>query len=79
MIDSPHDSDKVFPIEKSTQTVEELPYRVELWQGKAVERVLARAFSSSLAHAIFKAAAAEYPERRITLQKGIKVLADSGK
>jgi hypothetical protein len=79
MIDSPQDSDKIFPIEMPAQTVEELPYRVELWQGKTVERVLARAFNASLSHAIFKAAAAEYPERRITLQKGIKILADSGK
>jgi hypothetical protein len=59
---------------------EELPYRVELWQAGrrgAVERVLGRALTLQLARAIFKAARAEHPERRITLRKGNRIVADS--
>jgi hypothetical protein len=59
---------------------EELPYRVELWHdgaGDAVERVLARALNTQLARAIFKAAKDEHPNRRITLRKGARVIADS--
>jgi hypothetical protein len=59
---------------------EELPYRVELWHdgvGEAIERVLARALNAQLARAIFKAATGEYPDRRITLCRGSRVIADS--
>jgi hypothetical protein len=59
---------------------EELPYRVELWHdgvGEAVERVLARALNAQLARAIFKAATGEHPDRRITLRRGSRVIADS--
>ena len=58
---------------------EHLPYRVELWDadnGGAVERVLARA-NISLAHAIFKAAREEHPERRIALRRGARIVADT--
>ena len=57
----------------------ELPYCVELWSvgGQAVERVLARAVNASLAHAIFKAAQSEHPDRRITLRHGNRVLAEN--
>ena len=60
---------------------EDLPYRIELWQqldGRdAVERVLARALNVQLARAIFKAATTEHPERRITLRKSSRIIADS--
>ena len=59
---------------------EELPYRVELWHdgvGDEVERVLARAANAQLARAIFKAAQGEHPQRRITLRRGNRVIADS--
>ena len=59
---------------------EELSYRIELWQvgiANRVERVLARAFSASLAQAIYKAAQTEHPERRITLSQRNKLIADS--
>ena len=59
---------------------EELPYRVELWHAESldeVERVLARALSAQLAHAIFQAARVEYPQRRITLTNGDKIVADT--
>ena len=58
---------------------EELPYRIILWRtGSEIERVLARAVSAELAQAIFKAAQKEYPQRRITLNRGDSTLADSG-
>jgi hypothetical protein len=66
--------------EAPTAAPEELPYRVELWYdgvGDAVERVLARAANAQLARAIFKAAQGEHPERRITLRRGNRVIADS--
>jgi hypothetical protein len=59
---------------------EELPYRIELWLAdstESVERVLARALDVQLARAIFKAAQAEHPERRVTLRKGSRIIADS--
>jgi hypothetical protein len=61
---------------------EELSYRIELWSSAnpgARERVLARAFSATLAQAIYKAARIEHPERRITLAQGETLLADSAK
>lgn len=65
------------------QTLSEtLPFRVELWQdgkGKAIERVLARAVSAALGRAIFNAALSEHPDRRITLRRGSRVIADSAK
>jgi hypothetical protein len=59
---------------------ETLPYRIELWDaatGEKVERVLARALSAALARAIFQAALAEHPERRITLRRGWRLMVDS--
>jgi len=62
--------------------VEELPFRVELWRdggSDAVERVLARAANVQLARAIFKAAQGDHPERRITVRKGDRIVADSAR
>lgn len=62
------------------EALEELPYRVELWHvdgTDTVERVLARALNLHLAHAIFKAATEEHPQRRITLREGAHVIADT--
>jgi hypothetical protein len=59
---------------------EDLPYRVELWYdggSEGVERILARAVSAQLARAIFKAATSEHPNRRITLRKETRIVADS--
>lgn len=61
---------------------EKLPYRIELWDATktdTVERLLARAVSAQLARAIFKAVITEHPGRRITLQRGSRVIADSTK
>jgi hypothetical protein len=56
-----------------------LPYRIELWDThkKGVERVLARAVNAPLARAIYSAARDEHPERRITLCRGARVIAQS--
>lgn len=73
MANSPHTG-------AASATIEDLPYRIELWHaeaGDAVERVLGRAVTNQLARAIFNAAQGEYPERRITLSKGARILADS--
>jgi hypothetical protein len=56
-----------------------LPYHVELWRPDtdSPERTLARAWYEGLAHALFLAVTAEHPERRITLRKGNRMLADT--
>ncbi len=58
---------------------ESLLYAIELWDSgrSAVERVLAKAFSAELAHAIFRAARREHPKRRITLRHGTRLISDS--
>jgi hypothetical protein len=59
---------------------EELPYSIELWQAAeaaGVERVLARALNVHLARAIFQAVRTEHPDRRVTLRKGDRIIADS--
>jgi hypothetical protein len=60
--------------------MEDLPYRIELWtdgHGSGIERVVARAASVQLAHAIFKAVQSEHPNRRIILREGDRIVADS--
>lgn len=56
-----------------------LPFAIELWNKAASEplRILARAQNAALARAIFKAAAAENPERKIVLRRGARVLAST--
>jgi hypothetical protein len=58
---------------------ENLPYLIELWgaHDNRVERVLARAARISLARAIFKAADEEYPNRRLTLRRGERIISDN--
>jgi hypothetical protein len=75
-------SDNVRKGDAASAPADELPYRVELWRdgvGEAVERVLARALNVQLARAIFNAARGEHPERRITVRKGTRIIADSAK
>ena len=70
--------------ESRPPAAEDLPYRIELWRagdghGKnnGIERVVARAASAPLAHAIFRAVLGEHPDRRITLSEGGRIVADS--
>jgi hypothetical protein len=57
---------------------EALSYRIELWNTESGERrVLARALNAALARAIFRAATAEHPEARVTLNGGNRIIANS--
>ena len=61
-------------------TGEALPYHVALWDAAdpaSVERVLGRASGIALARAIFTAALSERPDRRITVRRSRRILADS--
>ncbi len=80
MVEHKQDKSKVLQVAGPGGQKEKLPYRVELWDAvdrDCIERVLARAFNAPLARAIFKAARSEHPERRITLRRGKRVVADS--
>ena len=74
--------DKTVKADGASAPEEELPFRVELWHDgghDAVERVLGRAANVQLARAIFKAAQGDHPERRITLRRDDRIIADSVK
>lgn len=60
---------------------DDLPYVIELWDAArpAVERVLARAANARLARVMFTAACGDYPERRVTLRRGKRTIADSAR
>jgi hypothetical protein len=64
--------------ETSEGEEEDLPYRIDLWdtRSRKVERVLARASRAALARAIFNAAQQEYPDRRITLRRGTRLIVE---
>jgi hypothetical protein len=71
---------KTAPTGDPAGSIDNLPYRIELWDavdGVLVERVLARAFTAPLARVIFRAARNEHPNRRITLRRGTRLIADS--
>jgi hypothetical protein len=59
---------------------DDLPYVIELWSkgGSKPLRVIARAHNAALARAIFKAAAAENHERKLTLRRNDRMLATTG-
>jgi hypothetical protein len=56
---------------------DKLPYRIELWEGATVDRLLALAGHASLARAIYKAATTEHPGRVVVLSRGTKIIARS--
>ncbi len=70
---------KIARISSPTTQQDRLPYRIELCgeSNDAPERVLALAHDANLARAIFRAAQKEYPERRIVLRRGGRVVADT--
>lgn len=78
MIES-EDGAEVIPI-AAAPVGQRLPYTVEVWNlaRTAPERVIGRAASASLARAIFVAAQAEHPGRRILLRRGAQVLGEGG-
>ena len=56
-----------------------LPYVIELWHEHdpaTVERVLARAATMQLGRAILRAVKEEHPDRRITLRRDGRILAE---
>ena len=65
------------PRHSARLSAEELPYRIELREEAADRspRVLARAQTSALARAIFKAVCLEYPKRPVVLVRGARVIA----
>jgi hypothetical protein len=60
----------------STAPQDDLPYKVELWNGErtSVEQVLAVTASGSIGYAAFYAATREYPNRYVTLRHRNRVL-----
>lgn len=55
-----------------------IPFSVEIWpEEDGRPRVLGRAATLTLAHAIFSAALEAYPGKRIVLARGAEVLQDS--
>jgi hypothetical protein len=54
----------------------DLPFVIELWNRSRTKplRVIARAQNAALARAIFKAAVAENPERKLTLRRNERTL-----
>lgn len=70
---------QVLSKDTASSRMERLPYAVELWDAdaRAIERIIARAYNAVLARAIFKGAQAEYPDRRLTLRRRGRVIADS--
>jgi hypothetical protein len=80
MIDRVRTRGNIVSSETPPSPKETLPYRIELrGDGAEVERVLARAINAALARAIFKAVQGEHPDRRITLSRGSRLIADSAK
>jgi hypothetical protein len=80
MVEHKQDKARVVQVPGPDGLREKLPYRIELWDAvrhDCIERVLARAFNAPLARAMFKAARTEHPDRRITLRRGKRVVADS--
>jgi hypothetical protein len=73
------DQDKVAPFGVATAAQARLPYAIELWDLPRVapERVLGRAASAILGRAIFQAAQAEHPGRRIVLRRGRETIAQT--
>jgi hypothetical protein len=78
MIEREQQKSKAAPFGAGAQQ-ERLPYCIELWASaeREIERVLARAINAPLARAIFTAARSEHPDRRITLRRGSRIIADS--
>jgi hypothetical protein len=70
---------KIARMSSAASQHDDLPYSVELvgQSENAPERVLALARDGNLAHAIFRAAQKEYPDRRIVLRRGSRVVADT--
>jgi len=60
-------------------TDDELPFKVEQWDraGNQIERVIARTANLIVGRRAFEAACSQYPEARITLGQGIRVIGEN--
>jgi hypothetical protein len=60
-------------------TEDELPFKVEQWDrdGNFVERVIARADNLIVGRRAYEAACRQYPEARLTLRQGIRVIEET--
>lgn len=66
-------------LEVNDDAAELLRYRIDLWNQDrcSVERVLGRVAEVNVAQAIFGAARTEYPDRYVTLHRGVHIIAES--
>ena len=74
------DRQTAFPGQHTEDGTQGLPFVIELWTEDcaAVQSVLARVQSMSLAQAVFAASRAEYPSRLIALRRGATIIASTG-
>jgi hypothetical protein len=78
MIESEREPPKLASLNRMSEQDDDLSYKIEVWdrdEGRAV-RVLARASSAQLAHAIFQAACEEHPGTHLVLRRGTNILAE---
>ena len=67
----------VSDVDPRSDSAGDLPYIVEFWDTERDERrVLARAANASLAHAIFRTACEENPDRSVVLKLGSQIIAE---
>ena len=57
-------------------TDDDLPFKVEQWDrdGNQIERVIARAANLIVGRRAYEAARRQYPQARLTLRQGIRVI-----
>jgi hypothetical protein len=78
MIGSEHNRQDGTTRNGAAEAPDGLSFSVELsGAGDAAERVLGRASSAALAHAIFQAAIGENPGKRVILRRGQDIVEDS--
>jgi hypothetical protein len=66
---------------RSTAPHDDLPYKVELWNGErtSIEQVLAVTAHGSIGYAAYHAATREHPEARIALRRGNRIVAEKNR
>jgi hypothetical protein len=59
---------------------EDLPFKVEEWdrEGNRIERLIARAANLVVGRSAYEAACRQYPNARLTLRQGIRVIEETG-
>ena len=60
-------------------TDDELPFKVEQWDRNGrIERVIASAANVIVGRGAYQAACHQYPQARLTLRQGIRVIEETG-